>query len=159
MHFEPRLWQFTKGVRLRILSAVLIGLASTCFGIARLALLGWLIGRVFAGDGVQELMLPLLAVSLVVVLRGALEYWRAMVAHETAAKVQLHLRRLLFDKVAQLGPSYVGRLGQTLTRGLRQLPRQAVRFGILDIERHASPSDIVHDRKVRLRTIPSMVAR
>ena len=50
MHFETRLWQFTAGVRLRILYAVLIGLVATCFGIARLALLGWLIGRVFAGD-------------------------------------------------------------------------------------------------------------
>jgi ATP-binding cassette subfamily C protein CydCD len=109
MHFETRLWQFTEGVRLRILYAVLIGLVATCFGIARLALLGWLIGRIFAGDRLQDLALPLLAVALVIVLRGVLEYWRAMVAHETAARVRLHLRRQLFDKVAALGPGYVAR--------------------------------------------------
>ena len=108
MHFESRLWAFTKGLRLRIAYAVVIGLAATVFGIARLALLGWLIGRIFAGDGFSDLLLPLLAVGLVIVLRGALEHWRAIVAHETAAKVQLHLRRLLFAKVAELGPGYVG---------------------------------------------------
>lgn len=108
MHFETRLWQFTRGVRLRMLWTVLIGLAATCFGIARLALLGWLIGRIFAGDGLRELLLPVLVVALVIVMRGALEHWRALVAHATAARVQLHLRRLLFDKMTQLGPGYVG---------------------------------------------------
>ena len=108
MHFETRLWQFTKGVRLRMVYTVLIGLVATCFGIARLALLGWLIGRIFAGDGLQELLLPVLAVALVIVIRGALEHWRALVAHATAARVQLRLRRRLFDKVTELGPSYVG---------------------------------------------------
>ena len=67
MHFESRLWAFTKGLRLRIVYAVVIGLAATVFGIARLALLGWLIGRIFAGDGFGDLLLPLLAVGLVVV--------------------------------------------------------------------------------------------
>ena len=109
MHFETRLWQFTEGVRLRILYAVLIGLVATCFGIARLALLGWLIGRIFVGERLQDLAIPLLVVALVIVLRGALEHWRAMVAHETAARVRLHLRRQLFDKVTILGPGYVAR--------------------------------------------------
>jgi hypothetical protein len=31
MHFETRLWQFTKGVRLRMVYTVLIGLVATCF--------------------------------------------------------------------------------------------------------------------------------
>ena len=49
MHFEPRLWTFTEGVRLRILWAMLIGLIAVGLGVARLGLLGWLIGEVFAG--------------------------------------------------------------------------------------------------------------
>ena len=126
MHFESRLWAFTKGLRLRIVYAVVIGLAATAFGIARLALLGWLIGRIFAGDGFGDLLLPLLAVGLVIVLRGALEHWRAIVAHGTAAKVQLHLRRLLFDKVTDLGPGYVaqqrsGDVTLSLVDGVEQL--------------------------------------
>ena len=74
MHFETRLWPFTEGVRLRILYSVLIGRAATSFGIARLALLGWLLGRIFAGDRFQELITPLFAVALVIVLRGFLEH-------------------------------------------------------------------------------------
>jgi len=39
MHFEPRLWQFTEGLRLRILGTTFIGLVAVGLGIARLALL------------------------------------------------------------------------------------------------------------------------
>ena len=58
MHFEPRLWSFTEGIRLRILWAVAVGLAAVGFGVARLALLGWLIGAVFAGRDLATLALP-----------------------------------------------------------------------------------------------------
>ena len=126
MHFESRLWAFTKGLRLRIVYAVVIGLAATTFGIARLALLGWLIGRIFAGDGFSDLLAPLVAVGLVILLRGVFEHWRAIVSHETAAKVQLHLRRLLFAKVTELGPGYVaqqrsGDVTLSLVDGVEQL--------------------------------------
>ena len=49
MYFDLRLWGFTQGVRLRIFGAVAVGVVAVLFGIARLALLGWLIARVFAG--------------------------------------------------------------------------------------------------------------
>ena len=126
MHFETRLWQFSKGVRLRILYAVLIGLTATALGIARLALMGWLIGRIFVGDSFQQLAAPLCIVAVVIVLRSLFEHWRTMVAHETAAKVQLHLRQFLFDKVAELGPGYVARersgdITLSLVDGVEQL--------------------------------------
>ena len=79
MHFEPRLWTFTEGVRLRILWAVLIGLIAAGLGVARLGLLGWLIGEVFAGRDLQSLALPIALIALVMMLRGAFEHWRAMV--------------------------------------------------------------------------------
>ncbi len=82
--------------------------ASGC-GIARLALLGWLIGQVFAGKPLQELVLPVVLIAVVMVLRGGAEHWRAVMAHETAARVQKALRRTLYDKVASLGPGTVGR--------------------------------------------------
>ncbi len=126
MHFETRLWQFSKGVRLRILYAVLIGLTATALGIARLALMGWLIGRIFAGDSFSQLVTPLLFVACVIVLRSLFEHWRAMVAHETAAQVQLKLRQFLFDKVSELCPGYVARersgdITLSLVDGVEQL--------------------------------------
>ena len=109
MHFEPRLWSFTRGVRLRILWAVLIGLIAVALGVARLALLGWLIGEVFAGRDATSLWFPVALIAVVMVLRGAFEHWRAMVAHATAGRVQKTLRRAIYDKIAELGPGTVGR--------------------------------------------------
>ena len=70
MHLEPRLWGFTEGLRLRIVWAVLIGLAAVALGVARLALLGWLIGEVFAGRGVGSLAFPIVGIAAVMILRG-----------------------------------------------------------------------------------------
>ncbi len=109
MHIEPRLLVFTRGVRARIAATVAVGLLGVGLGIARLALLGWLIGQVFAGKPLQELVLPVVLIAIVMVLRGAAEHWRAVMAHETAARVQKTLRRTLYDKVASLGPGTVGR--------------------------------------------------
>ena len=126
MHIEPRLLKFTKGVRWRIATAVAIGLLSVGCGVARLGLLGWLIGQVFAGKSAQELALPIVLIAAVMLLRGAAEHWRAVVAHETAARVQKVLRRTLYDKVASLGPGTIGRqrsggLTLSLIDGVEQL--------------------------------------
>jgi ATP-binding cassette subfamily C protein CydCD len=126
MHFEPRLWRFTEGVRLRIAWAVLVGLAAVGLGIGRVALLGWLLGEVFAGRSLASLALPIAAIALVMVLRGAFEHWRNMVAHETAARVQARLRRAVYDKIAALGPGAIGRqrsgaVTLTLVDGVEQL--------------------------------------
>ena len=108
MFFDTRLWQFTRGVRLRIAATVAMGVFASLVGIGRLALLGWLLARVFAGDTFSELMVPFALVAAVMVLRGWLEHTRAMVAHRTAAMVQLALRKQLYAKVVALGPSYFG---------------------------------------------------
>ncbi|WP_420404318.1 ATP-binding cassette domain-containing protein [Nisaea sp.] len=109
MHFETRLWQFTEGVRGRISWAILVGLLGVTLGVARLGLLGWLIGQVFAGKSLTELWPAIAGIAAVMVARGWVEQWRNMVAHETAAKVQISLRRKVYDKLASLGPAYVGR--------------------------------------------------
>src|SRR5882724_4949641 len=126
MHIEPRLLVFTKGVRWRIAAAVAIGLLSVGFGVARLGLLGWLIGQVFAGRSAADLVLPIVLIAVVMLLRGTAEHWRAVVAHETAARVQKVLRRTLYDQVASLGPGTVGRqrsggLTLSLIDGVEQL--------------------------------------
>ncbi|GAB5468509.1 MAG: ABC transporter ATP-binding protein [Rhodospirillales bacterium] len=126
MFLEPRLWAFTEGLRWRIAYAVAVGMAAVVCGVARLALLGWLIAAIFAGADTRELLLPIIGIALVMILRGFLEQWRVMVAHRTAAKVQKRLRRLLFEKVADLGPGYVagqrsGELTLSMVDGVEQL--------------------------------------
>ncbi len=126
MHIEPRLWQFTEGVRLRILGSVFIGLTAVALGVARLGLLGWLIAEVFAGRALDELWPSIALVAGVMVMRGLFEQWRAMAAHETAAIVQKRLRRAIYDKIASLGPGVVARqrsgaLTLSLIDGVEQL--------------------------------------
>ena len=108
MLFDTRLWQFTRGVRLRIAATVFVGIFSSLVGIGRLALLGWLLARVFIGDTIADLTVPCIAVALVMVLRGCLEHLRTMVSHRTAIRVQMALRKQLYGKVLELGPAHFG---------------------------------------------------
>jgi len=131
MYFDARLWGFTKGVRLRILTAVAIGILATGFGIARLALLGWLIAQVFQGVSLDELIVPFVGVAVVMIVRGGLEYLRTMVAHNTAAKVQVHLRAVIFDKVTDLGPAHFGleRTGDAIMAMIDGVEQLEIYFG------------------------------
>ncbi|MBC6440193.1 MAG: ABC transporter ATP-binding protein [Rhodospirillales bacterium] len=109
MYLDKRLWAFTAGVRGRIALSVGIGLSAAVVGIARLALLGWLIALVFEGALMAELVGPIVLVAVIMVLRGGLEYLRVMVAHETAARVQVAIRKAIYDKAVALGPAWFGR--------------------------------------------------
>ena len=126
MFVDRRLWEFTEGVRGRIVLAVLAGVLAAMVGILRLGLLGWLIAALYRGAGLEELGPAAALVAAVMVLRGALEHWRTMIAHRTAAHVQLALRERLFDQVVRLGPAYFGleRTGEVLlsvVEGVEQL--------------------------------------
>ena len=131
MYFDLRLWGYTKGVRLRIFGAVAIGILAVLFGIARLTLLGWLIVQVFMGVPLDELILPFVGVAAVMVGRGWLEYLRTMVAHNTAAKVQLNLRTVIFDKVVELGPAHFGleRTGDAILAMIDGVEQLEIYFG------------------------------
>ncbi len=131
MYFDLRLWGFTQGVRLRIFGAVAVGVVAVLFGIARLALLGWLIARVFDGAPLDELVLPFIGVGVVMVVRGWLEYLRTMVAHNTAAIVQVHLRRVIFDQITQLGPAHFGleRTGDAIVAMIEGVEQLEIYFG------------------------------
>ena len=126
MFFDRRLWEFTEGVRGRIAFVVAVGILAAVVGILRLALLGWLVAALYRGADLVELGPAVALVAGVMVLRGALEHWRTMIAHRTAARVQLALRRRLFDQVVRLGPAYFGleRTGEVLlsvVEGVEQL--------------------------------------
>src|SRR6266852_2314830 len=131
MYLDRRLWAFTRGVRLRIVGTVLIGLLSVSAGIARLALFGWLLGRVIAGESLRAL-LPLVALTAAAVLaRGVLDYWRAMAAHHTAARVQATLRQAIYDRVTALGPAHFtrSRTGDVILSMVEGVQQLEVYFG------------------------------
>jgi ATP-binding cassette subfamily C protein CydCD len=91
MYFDPKLWIFTKGVRGRIAWTVAIGILAAAVGIARLAMLGWLLAQVFQGVPLDDLLYPFAGVALDMLLLGKLEYWRSMAALRTASIVQLRI--------------------------------------------------------------------
>ncbi len=126
MYLDPRLWALTSGVRGRIAATVLVGLAAVAAGIARLALLGWLLGRVLAGESLASLTPAIALTALALIARSALDYARTMVAHHTAARVQERLRRILYAQVAELGPAHFARARTgdvmlSLVEGVQQL--------------------------------------
>ena len=131
MYFDRRLWAFTRGVRLRIAGTVLLGLLAVGAGIARLALFGWLLGRVIAGDSLRTLV-PLMALTAgAVLLRSALDYWRAMAAHTTAALVQSTLRQAIYEQVTALGPAHFtrSRTGDVILSMVEGVQQLEVYFG------------------------------
>ena len=117
MYFDWRLWAFTEGLRLRIAGTVGIGLLAASVGIARLALLGWLLGAIFKGKQLDVLLIPIALIAATMLGRGALEHLRTMMAHDTAAQVQRRLRRVIYDKIVELGPAHFGqrRTGDVIT--------------------------------------------
>jgi ATP-binding cassette subfamily C protein CydCD len=126
MYIDQRLWAFTIGVRRRIAATVLLGLLQVSVGIARLACLGWVLGRVFAGAGLRDLVWPVALTAVAVLVRGGLEYVRATYAHRTAALVQTKLRQRLYEQVVALGPAHFAgaRTGEVLLsmgEGVQQL--------------------------------------
>jgi ATP-binding cassette subfamily C protein CydCD len=109
MYLDRRLWVFTAGVRGRIATGIFLGLLAATAGVARLALLGWLLGKIFSGADIADLILPFALTAGVMLLRGVLEYSRTMTAHRTAAAVQVTLRERLYEHVIALGPAHFGR--------------------------------------------------
>jgi ATP-binding cassette, subfamily B, bacterial len=106
MYFDRRLWQLTRGMRGWIAVAILLGLVAAVVGIARFAILGVLLSRVFSDAGFVAIAVPAVGVALAVVLRGTVDHHRAMISHRTATRVQEELRGRLYDKVASLGPAW-----------------------------------------------------
>ena len=126
MYFDRRLWELTEGLRGRIALAILIGLAASAFGIARFALLGALLARVFSGDGFGIIAILALGVAMAVLLRALLDHARTVIAHENASRVQTELRGRLYDKIAELGPAWfagerTGGVMLSLVDGVEQL--------------------------------------
>src|SRR6478736_5922125 len=85
MHFDLRLWRMTTGLRGRIALAILLGLLALAIGIARFAFLGQFLARLFRSAPAAELVTPLAATLVAILLRAWLD-----------------------DKIVALGPAWFG---------------------------------------------------
>src|SRR5688572_10648765 len=131
MYVDRQLWGFTAGLRRRILAAATLGLVGVALGIARLALLGWLLARVLAGAAVAELAVPIVAVAAVIAARAFVEYRRTMLSHHTAVRVQTRLRERLYDHLVRVGPAYLTHqaTGPVASSRVERLQQLEVDFG------------------------------
>jgi ATP-binding cassette subfamily C protein CydCD len=126
VYLDRGLLAFTAGLRGRVAASAALGLVGVALGIARLALLGWLLARVLGGAGLPALGLPLAATAAVILARSLVEYARTMLAHHTAFLVQARLRTRLYEHLARLGPAYLthertGPVATSLVEGVQQL--------------------------------------
>jgi ATP-binding cassette subfamily B protein len=126
MFFDRRLWELTSGLRGRIGLSILLGLLASAFGIARFALLGVLLARVFTDAGFAVIATLAAGVAAAVLLRALLDHARTIISHGTASRVQEDLRGRLYDKIAELGPAWfagerTGGVMLSLVDGVEQL--------------------------------------
>ena len=96
----------TAGLRGRIAFGSLVGLMAVGAGIARLALTGLIIARVFVGEPLSTLIMPLIAVAGLIVARVVLQYMRDTVSYRTATETKIELRKRLYTHALELGPSH-----------------------------------------------------
>ena len=106
MYFNLRLFAMTQGFRLRIAVAVAMGLIAVGAGIARLALSGVIIARVFQGAALSAVAGPLVAVAALIALRGLFQYVRDVISDNSANSIKIILRRRLYQHSLALGPGH-----------------------------------------------------
>ncbi len=127
MYFDWRLFELTRGVRLRIVFAALLGLIAVGAGVSRLAVSGVVIYRVLAGQAsFSALATPLLTIAALIVIRSLFQYWQNAVSHHTANIVKIGLRHDVYDHLLKLGPGYADRnrtgdVVLTLVEGIERL--------------------------------------
>src|SRR3546814_3337183 len=105
MYFDSQLWALTRGIRWRFCVCAVFGLLTRGTGIARFALLGQFLSRMFAGAPMADLWLPLGGVALAVVLRAVFEHALNCLSNRNTSRIQENLRARLYDKIVELGPA------------------------------------------------------
>src|SRR5919202_3768032 len=106
MSLNWRLFQLTRGYRLRLLGAAVLGLVASMAGIGRLALSGYVLGLVFQGRPLSMLLLPVFGVAACILLRAGLEYTKEALGNQTASDIKLRLRQHIYEHVLHLGPGH-----------------------------------------------------
>ena len=106
MYFSPRLFSMTVGFRQRIALSALLGLLAMTVGIARLAISGVVLARLFQGATLSDVVGLLVVVGALIFVRGFLQYLRDIISDRTANDIKVVLRRRLYDHALALGPGH-----------------------------------------------------
>ncbi len=112
MYVDRRLLALTKGVRLRIAVAALIGVLAVPIAIWRLVLTGRTIAQVFQGHAIGDIAPVLVLIAGLILLRALMQFTREEIGNHTASRLKVALRRTLYAHVVDLGP---GKLDQKRT--------------------------------------------
>ena len=126
MHFDRRLWAFTKGFRGQLVAVVALGLATTLMGLVVYGLLGWLLAEIIALAPTDRLIRYGTLIVAALAVRAAMQVVREIIAFRATASIQRALRERLFAKLLELGPAELaqrrsGELAVTLTESVEQL--------------------------------------
>ncbi len=116
---------FLRPVVGRLLAATLLGLLSTVFAIALLALSGWLIVRASQHPPIMYLMVAIVGVRFFGIGRSVLRYTERLLSHNTIFAALTELRMRLWLGLAARGARDRGLLsgGNTLDRLVRDVDR------------------------------------
>jgi ATP-binding cassette subfamily B protein len=121
-----RMFQLTRGSRLRLTGAALLGLGASAAGIGRLAWSGYALALVFQGQPFARLWLPLLGVLGCIGLRAVLEYAKEAIGNRTAGEIKVRVRHQFYQQVLTLGPGHfdqerTGDVVLAMVEGVEQL--------------------------------------
>ncbi|MBV9580872.1 MAG: ABC transporter ATP-binding protein, partial [Chloroflexi bacterium] len=126
MYLDWRLLNMTRGFRLRIALAAIVGLAAVPISMLRLTLTGQAMARAFTGEPFNSLLGLLALIAGLIVVRAVLQLARDDIANDTAARMKASVRARLYAHILMLGAGHFdqrrsGDAALTLVDGVEQL--------------------------------------
>ncbi len=104
-HPIARLWTQSKGVRLRLIGAAVIGALAAGCAVGLMATSAWLIARAAQQPPVLYLMVAVVSVRTLGIGRGVFRYVERLVSHDAAFRVLGGIRERLVAHLALIAPA------------------------------------------------------
>ncbi|MBX5456839.1 MAG: thiol reductant ABC exporter subunit CydD [Thermogemmatispora sp.] len=131
---EKQILHYCTAARWPLALSVLAGLLALLATVGQMALLSWVVARVFLGHAdLQRVGLALAALLVIIGLRAGLVWLREFSARRAGHRVKSEMRRRLFAHLLLLGPLFVrgersGELVATLNEGCERLETYVARY-------------------------------
>lgn len=131
---EKQILRYCTAARWPLALSVLAGLLALLATVGQMALLSWVIARVFLGHAdLQQVGSALIALLVIIGLRAALVWLREFSARRAGSRVKGEMRRRLFAHLLHLGPLFVrgersGELVALLNEGCERLETYVARY-------------------------------